>query len=63
MSTAEAPTTAQATGNSESNDDGRVDMSFTKEVRKATKDVHNLTDVLINAKFAFGNYLYICVIE
>ncbi|KAH8383448.1 hypothetical protein KR009_008709 [Drosophila setifemur] len=30
------------------------DMAFTKELRKATKDVHNLTDVLVNAKFAFA---------
>lgn len=35
-------------------DDDTVDMTFTKEVRKATKDVHTLTDVLVNAKFAFG---------
>lgn len=33
-------------------DDDTVD----KEVRKATKDVHTLTDVLVNAKFAFGKY-------
>ncbi|KAI8045387.1 hypothetical protein M5D96_001567 [Drosophila gunungcola] len=31
-----------------------VDMAFTKELRKATKDVHNLTDVLVNAKFALA---------
>ncbi|KAH8247822.1 hypothetical protein KR038_010474 [Drosophila bunnanda] len=31
-----------------------VDMAFTKELRKATKDVHNLTDAVINAKFAFA---------
>lgn len=37
-------------------DDDTVDMTFTKEVRKATKDVHTLTDVLVNAKFAFGKY-------
>ncbi|XP_017152529.1 heme oxygenase 2-like [Drosophila miranda] len=37
-------------------DDGYVDMTFTKELRKATKDVHNLTDVLVNAKFAFGMF-------
>ncbi|KAH8232300.1 hypothetical protein KR032_003955 [Drosophila birchii] len=31
-----------------------VDMAFTKELRKATKDVHNLTDAVVNAKFAFA---------
>lgn len=40
-------------------DDDTVDMTFTKEVRKATKDVHTLTDVLVNAKFAFGMYIHI----
>jgi len=34
-----------------------VDMAFTKELRKATKDVHNLTDVLVNAKFALGSVI------
>jgi len=34
-----------------------VDMAFTKELRKATKDVHNLTDVLVNAKFALGSLI------
>lgn len=31
-----------------------VDMTFTKELRKATKDVHKISDVLVNAKFALG---------
>lgn len=31
-----------------------VDMTFTKELRAATKEVHKLSDVLVNAKFAFG---------
>lgn len=30
------------------------DMTFTKELRAATKEVHKLSDVLVNAKFAFG---------
>lgn len=30
------------------------DMAFTKELRAATKEVHKLSDVLVNAKFAFG---------
>lgn len=34
-----------------------VDMAFTKELRKATKDVHNLTDVLVNAKIALGSLI------
>ncbi|XP_030374311.1 uncharacterized protein LOC115623897 [Scaptodrosophila lebanonensis] len=34
--------------------DDYVDMKFTRELRKATKDVHNLSDTLINAKFAFA---------
>ncbi|TDG46860.1 hypothetical protein AWZ03_006744 [Drosophila navojoa] len=36
------------------NNDDYVDMTFTKEVRQATKDVHKLTDVLVNAKFAIA---------
>lgn len=47
-------THAEVTASAENKEDNVVDMSFTKEVRKATKDVHNLTDVLINAKFAFA---------
>ncbi|XP_020811821.1 heme oxygenase 2 [Drosophila serrata] len=31
-----------------------VDMAFTQELRKATKDVHKLTDAVVNAKFAFA---------
>ncbi|KAH8307631.1 hypothetical protein KR044_006407, partial [Drosophila immigrans] len=54
MSTDEATTRMQATENIEDKDGGGVDMTFTKEVRKATKDVHTLTDVLVNAKFAFA---------
>ncbi|XP_011291398.2 uncharacterized protein LOC101894027 [Musca domestica] len=30
------------------------DMTFTKELRAATKEVHKLSDVLVNAKFAFA---------
>ncbi|KAM8703724.1 hypothetical protein ACLKA7_008366 [Drosophila subpalustris] len=54
MSTDETKTQAQAAESTGSKDDEGVDMTFTREVRKATKDVHNLTDVLINAKFAFA---------
>ncbi|KAH8308446.1 hypothetical protein KR059_012761 [Drosophila kikkawai] len=51
MSTAEERTAAPA----ESVEDVEfVDMAFTKELRKATKDVHNLTDAVVNAKFAFA---------
>ncbi|XP_017034143.1 uncharacterized protein Ho [Drosophila kikkawai] len=51
MSTAEETTAASA----ESVEDVEfVDMAFTKELRKATKDVHNLTDAVVNAKFAFA---------
>ncbi|XP_017477672.1 PREDICTED: heme oxygenase 2 [Rhagoletis zephyria] len=31
-----------------------VDMTFTRELRQATKDVHKLSDVLVNAKFALA---------
>ncbi|XP_037942951.1 uncharacterized protein LOC119675806 [Teleopsis dalmanni] len=30
------------------------DMTFTKELRKATKDVHKMSDILVNAKFALA---------
>lgn len=30
------------------------DMVYTKELRAATNDVHRLTDILVNAKFAFA---------
>ncbi|XP_013109932.2 heme oxygenase 1 [Stomoxys calcitrans] len=30
------------------------DMTFTKELRAATKEVHKISDVLVNAKFAFA---------
>lgn len=42
---------------SETKDDEKSikpDMTFTKELRAATKEVHKLSDVLVNAKFAFG---------
>ncbi|XP_062121926.1 uncharacterized protein LOC133835829 [Drosophila sulfurigaster albostrigata] len=56
MSLDETTANMQPTENAEDNDgvDNPVDMTFTKEVRKATKDVHTLTDVLVNAKFAFA---------
>ncbi|EDV93453.1 heme oxygenase 2 [Drosophila grimshawi] len=57
MSTAEpTPNLGQeATDNAEPKDkEETVDMTFTKEVRQATKDVHKLTDVLVNAKFAIA---------
>ncbi|XP_060647856.1 heme oxygenase 2 [Drosophila nasuta] len=56
MSLDETTANMQPTENTEDNDgvDNAVDMTFTKEVRKATKDVHTLTDVLVNAKFAFA---------
>ncbi|XP_068155794.1 heme oxygenase 1 [Drosophila tropicalis] len=50
MSTDEETTAAAASVG----DEDYVDMKFTRELRKATKDVHNLTDVLINAKFAIA---------
>lgn len=40
----------------ENKDDVEPDMVYTKELRAATKDVHKLSDVLVNAKFAFGMY-------
>ena len=44
-----------ATGTvTENSADGKVDMTFTKELRAATKEVHRISDVLVNAKFAFG---------
>ncbi|XP_016951396.1 uncharacterized protein LOC108025423 [Drosophila biarmipes] len=53
MSAAEAATAdSQSPENVE--DVEFVDMAFTKELREATKDVHNLTDVLVNAKFALA---------
>lgn len=51
MSTVEATTAGEMVEDVEF-----VDMAFTKELRKATKDVHKLTDVLVNAKFAFGKF-------
>ncbi|XP_067647521.1 heme oxygenase 1 [Eurosta solidaginis] len=39
------------------NDDAKesgVDMTFTRELRSATKHVHKLSDVLVNAKFALA---------
>uniref|UniRef100_D3TPD2 Heme oxygenase n=1 Tax=Glossina morsitans morsitans TaxID=37546 RepID=D3TPD2_GLOMM len=38
----------------ENKDDVEPDMVYTKELRAATKDVHKLSDVLVNAKFAFA---------
>jgi len=66
MSTTEA-TTADNQSPENVEDVEFVDMAFTKELRKATKDVHNLTDVLVNAKFALGGFTlpflnYICII-
>ncbi|XP_017088744.2 heme oxygenase 1 [Drosophila bipectinata] len=49
MSTVEATTAGEVEEDVEF-----VDMAFTKELRKATKDVHKLTDVLVNAKFAIA---------
>ncbi|BFF89024.1 heme oxygenase 2 [Drosophila madeirensis] len=54
MSTVEETSTAGTKAEEDVGDEGYVDMTFTKELRKATKDVHNLTDVLVNAKFAFA---------
>lgn len=64
MSTAEATPvlevneTTENTESAESKDEDYVDMTFTKEVRQATKDVHKLTDVLVNAKFAIGKCFF-----
>lgn len=33
-------------------------MSFTKEMRMVTRDIHNLSDTLVNAKLAFGKHEY-----
>lgn len=46
--------TGKKTESIDNKDEDYVDMMFTKEVRQATKDVHKLTDVLVNAKFAIG---------
>jgi len=35
-------------------DDDDVDMTYTKELRQATKEVHKISDVLVNAKFALA---------
>ena len=32
--------------------------SFTKQMRKATRDVHAVSDALVNAKLAFGKIPY-----
>lgn len=32
----------------------RPDTSFSKQMRLATRDVHKLSDALVNAKLAFG---------
>lgn len=32
----------------------RPDTSFSKQMRMATRDVHKLSDNLVNAKLAFG---------
>ncbi|KAH8359192.1 hypothetical protein KR093_005092 [Drosophila rubida] len=63
MSTDEETPIMQETENNEDKDSDAVDMTFTKEVRKATKDVHTLTDVLVNAKFAFGNYVITVIVK
>lgn len=37
-------------------------QNFSKLLRKETRDIHKISDALINAKLAFGknwNYLYI----
>ncbi|ALC45504.1 Ho [Drosophila busckii] len=53
MSTLKEETVSQAMP-VDNKDPDTVDMTFTKEVRGATKDVHNLTDMLVNAKFAIA---------
>ena len=32
------------------------DIPFTKQMRKATRDIHNISDALINAKLGIGEY-------
>ena len=39
-------------------EDDEVDMTITRELRQATKEVHKLSDVLVNAKFALGKRFY-----
>lgn len=31
------------------------DVPFSKQMREATRDIHALSDALVNAKLAFGN--------
>lgn len=31
-------------------------LSFSKQMRKATRDIHKVSDALVNAKIAFGNF-------
>lgn len=34
--------------------DGKV--SFTKQMRKATREIHDISDALVNAKLGIGNF-------
>lgn len=34
--------------------------TFCKQMRKATREVHKISDTLVNAKLAFGKINYTC---
>ena len=38
-----------------SNDDSDT---FSKQMREATREIHAISDALVNAKLAFGNFYY-----
>lgn len=38
---------------------GDNDVSFTKQMRKATRNVHSISDALVNAKLAFGKFVFV----
>ena len=42
----------------EAEDDAVIDVPFTKQMREATKQVHNLSDAMVNAKLGIGNNCY-----
>lgn len=38
-------------------------VSFSKQMRVATRDVHKISDALVNAKMVFGNFFTIFSIK
>lgn len=39
-------------------------MEFTKQMRKATREIHDISDALVNAKLGIGKiffYILICI--